>query len=121
MEDIFDLGKLDKNHDLFNNKRKKVIGKIKIETPKYFWIDEFVCLGSKMYAFRCGDDSKNELKGIYKSQSRSIKFKEYYNCLFGGKCQQECDNHLIRSLNFEMYLQRVKNLQYLNSMINGDI
>ena len=56
--------------------KKKVIGKFKIETPKKIWIDGFVCLRSKMYAFKCGDDSKNKLKGISQSQSRKIIFEE---------------------------------------------
>ena len=60
-----------------------------------------------MYAFKCGDD-KNELKGFSKSQSKNIKFEEYYNRLFAEKYQQECDNYIIRSINHEMYLQRVK-------------
>ena len=42
LEDIFDFTNLDKNHELFSNKKKKVIGKFKLETPKYVWIDEFV-------------------------------------------------------------------------------
>ena len=28
---------------------------------------------------------KNKIKGISKSQSKHIKFEEYYNCLFGGE------------------------------------
>ena len=52
LEDIFDFSNLDKNHELFSNKNKKVISKFKIETPKNIWIDEFVCLGSKLYAFK---------------------------------------------------------------------
>ena len=36
LEDIFDFSNLDKNHELFSNKIKKVIGKFKIETPKIF-------------------------------------------------------------------------------------
>ena len=108
LEDIFDFSNLDKNHELFSNKNKKVIGKFKIETPKNIWIDEFVCLRSKMYAFKCGDDSKNKLKGISKSQSKNIKFEEYYNCLFGRKYQKECDNYNIRSINHDMVLQKVK-------------
>ena len=59
LEDFFDFSKLKKNHELFSNKNKKVIGKYKIETPKNIWNDEFVCLRSKMYAFKCGDDSKS--------------------------------------------------------------
>ena len=61
-----------------------------------------------MYAFKCDDDSKNELKGISKGHWKNIKFEEFYNCLFRGKNQQECDNYIIRSINHEMYLQRVK-------------
>ena len=105
LEDIFDFSNLDKTHELFTNKNKKVIGKFKIETPKNIWIDEFVCLRSKMYAFKCGDDSKNKLKGISKSQSKNIKFEEYKKCLDGEDYQQECDNYIIRSINHEMVLQ----------------
>ena len=107
LEDIFDFSNLDKNHEIFSNK-KKVIGKFKIETPKNNWIDKFVCLRSEMYAFKCGDDSKNKLKGISKSQSKNIKFEEYKKCLHGEENQQECDNYIIRSINPEMILQKVK-------------
>ena len=34
LEDMFDFSNLDKNHELFSNKHKKVIGKFKIETRK---------------------------------------------------------------------------------------
>ena len=81
LEDIFDFINLDKNHDFFSNKNKKVTGKSKIETPKNNWIDEFIALRSKMCAFRCGDETedenKNKLKGISKSQSKNIIFQEY--------------------------------------------
>ena len=110
LEDIFDFSNLDENHELFSNKNKKVIGKFKIETPKNIWIDEFVCLRSKAYSFKCknNDENKNKIKGISKSQSKHIKFEEYYNCLFGGKYQRECNNYIIRSINHEMVLQEVK-------------
>ena len=45
-----------------------------------------------MYAFNCGDDGKNKLNGVSKSQSKHIEFEEYYNCLIGGEYQQACDN-----------------------------
>ena len=95
LEDIIDFSNLDENHELFSNKNKNVIGKFKIETPKNIWIDEFICLRSKCYAFKCGDDSKIKLKGFSKSQLKNIKFEEFYNCLFGRKYQQECDNYII--------------------------
>ena len=95
LEDKFDFSNLDKNLVLISNKNKKVIGKFKIETPKNIWIDEFVCLRSKMYAFKCGDDSDNKLKGISRSQPKNIKFEEYKKCLDGKEYQQQCDNYNI--------------------------
>ena len=108
LEDIFDFSNLDKSHELFSNKNKKVIGKFKIETPKNIWIDEFVCLRSKMYAFKCGNDSKIKLKSVSKSQSKNIKIEEYKKCLDGEEYQRECNNYIIRSINHEMFLQKVK-------------
>ena len=67
LADKFDFSNLDKDHELFSNKNKKLIGKFKIETPKNIWIDEFIALRSKVYAFKCEDESKNRLKGIFKS------------------------------------------------------
>ena len=58
LEDIFDFSNLDENHELFSNKNKKVDGKFKTDTPKNVILDEFVCLGSKMFSFKCGNDSK---------------------------------------------------------------
>ena len=68
-EDIFDFSNLDENRELFSNKNEKKIGELKNGTPKNFWIDEFVCLRSKAYWFRCNDnnENKNKIKGISKS------------------------------------------------------
>ena len=108
LEDIFDFSNLDQNHELFSNKNKKLIGFFKVETPENIWIDQFVCLRSKMYAFKCGNDSKNKLKGVSKSQSKNIKFEEFKKCLDGEDYQRESDNYIIRSINHEMVLQKVK-------------
>ena len=108
LEDIFDFSNLDKNHELFSNKNKKAFGKFKIETPKRIWIDKFICLRSKTYAFKCGGDSKNKLKGISKSQSKNFKFEEYKKCLDEKDYQQECDKYIIRSINHEKVLQKSK-------------
>ena len=91
LEDIFDFSNLDENHELFSNRNKKAIGNFKIETPKNICIDEFVCLRSKAYSFKCKDkdENKNKSKGISKSQSKLIKFEEYYNCLFDKEYQKE--------------------------------
>ena len=121
LADIFDFSNLDKNHELFRNKNKKVIGKFKIETPKTIRIDEFDCLRSKMYAFKCGDDCKIKLGGISKSQSKHIKFEEYKKSLDGEKYQRDCNNYFLRSFNHEKYLQQIKKQLYLISMINDVI
>ena len=60
LEDIFDFSNLDENHELFSNKNKKVIGKFKIETPKNVFIDEFVCLRSKAYSFKCKNNDEKK-------------------------------------------------------------
>ena len=57
-----------------------------------------------MYAFKCGNDSKNKLKG----QSKNINFEECKKCLDGEEYQQECDHYIIGSINQEMVLQKVK-------------
>ena len=113
--DIFDFSNIDENHELFIERNKKVIGKFKIETPKNIWIDEFVCLRSKAYSFKCKDitESKNKIKGISKSQSKHIKFRENYNCLFGGEYQKGCNNYILRSINHQMILQEVKKINII--------
>ena len=82
-EDIFDFSNLDETHELFSNKSNKVIGIFKKETPKTIWVEKFVCLRSKMYSFKSGDDSENKFWGIPKSQSKHIQFEEYKKCLDG--------------------------------------
>ena len=55
LENIFDFSKIDENHKLYSERNKKVLEKFKIETPKNIFIDEFIALRSKMYAFKCKD------------------------------------------------------------------
>ena len=99
---------MNENHETFSNNNKEVTGKFKIETPKIIWIDGFACLRNKMYAFKCGDDNRNKLKGVSKYQSKHIKIVEYKKCLDGMEYQRECNNYIVRSINHEMRLQEVK-------------
>ena len=48
------------------------------------------------------------MKGFSNSQSKHIPFEEYKICLDGEEYQRECDKNLLRSLNHEKYLQKVK-------------
>ena len=56
--------------------------------PKSNWMDEFICVRSKAYSFECKNENKNKLKRICKSEVKSIKFEEYYTCLFGREYQK---------------------------------
>ena len=110
LEDIFDFSNIDEDHELYSEKNKKVLGKFKIETPRniYIYIDEFIALRSKMYAFKCGDDSKNRLKGISKAQSKKIKFEQFEICLDAEELENECINYILKSSNHDMYMQGIK-------------
>ena len=112
LEDIFDFSNIDENHELYSEKNKKVLGKFKIETPKNIFIDEFIALRSKMYAFKCEDkiEDKNKLKGISKSQSKNIKFEEYKICLDGDELENEVINYILKSTNHDMYMQGIKKM-----------
>ena len=77
LEDSFDLSNLNENHELFSIKNEKVAKNYERETPKNIWIDEFNCLRSKMYAFKCGCDIENKLRGLSKSQSKNIIFEKF--------------------------------------------
>ena len=95
LEDLFDFSNLNGNHELFSNKNRKVIGKFEIETSNQIWIDDFVCLRSKMFSFKCGVDSRNKLKGVGKSYSKNFNCEEYKKSLDGDEYQQEFDNCVI--------------------------
>ena len=110
VEDKFDFSNLDENHKLFSKKNKKVLRKFKKETPKNVFLDEFICLRSKMYGFECGNESKNKIKGISESYSKIIKFEEYKKCLDGKIYQEESDNYILGSISHEMYLQKIQKI-----------
>ena len=59
------------------------MGKFKTEISKKFRIDDFGCLRSKIYFFKCGDDNESKLKCVSKFQPKHIKFEEYKKRLDG--------------------------------------
>ena len=83
LEDLFDFSNLDENHEVFSKKKEKVNGKFKIETHKNVCIDDFVCLKSKAYSFKYGDDSKKKLETYFKSRTKHNKIEEFKKCLDG--------------------------------------
>ena len=74
----FDFSNLNKDHKLFSNEFKKIPGYLKIETPKSIYIDKFVCLRSKCYAYTTQfDGNGNKLKGICKGYKKELSFDQY--------------------------------------------
>ena len=121
LEDIFGFSNLDENHEFFSIKNRKVIGKFKLETTKSISIDEFVCLRSKMYSFKCGEDSKNKLKSVSKSQSKHFKFNDYYNCFLVENIKKNVIIILMVKLIKKCIFKKQTNQHYLHSMINDVI
>ena len=100
-----------------------------------------------MYSFKCGDDSKKKLKGISKSQSKHIKFEEYYNVFFCWRILQFKFNKFEEFINLKSItmvcfcwrihkknviiifdqkiikciVKKLRNQHYLHSMINDVI
>ena len=109
LEDIFDFSSLDETHELFGNKKTKRIWNFKIETPKNIWIVEFVCLRSKAYSFKCNDNKENKnKKKVFLDLNQKILNLKNITIVFGGECQKDCDNYIIRSLNHGMYLEGIR-------------
>ena len=61
--------------------KTKKIGKFKIESPINFWVDEFVCLRSKMFAFKCGHERKNKKKELVNFIRKIIILRKIKNVL----------------------------------------
>ena len=95
---LFDFSHLGKEQRLFSNEFKKIPGFLKIETPKSLYINKFVCLRSKYYAFKpkLDGDSKT-FKGICKGFGKEISFEQYHNCLKSLTDKKECKQFRIRS------------------------
>ena len=64
---MFEFSNFDKEDKSFSNEFKKIPGYLKIETPISLYIDKFVCLRSKYYAYIAElDGNANKLKVICK-------------------------------------------------------
>ena len=66
--DNFDFSEIDKFHDLYDCKNKKVIDKFKLETSLIGELTEFIALRSKSYSVSYG------AKAIH-SKQKGIEFK----------------------------------------------
>ena len=96
--DILDNCDYPKDHPLYSEHNKKVLGKIKDETNG-LPIRDFVALKAKMHAFRVGNETEKRAKGITRAVVRdNISWVDYYNCLFDSRVQSNIVTN-IRSTN----------------------
>ena len=65
---------------------------------------------SKVYSIKCKDnaESKNKLKGISKPQSKHIKKEKFQKYFDSENYEKERDNSILKSINLEIYLQKLK-------------
>ena len=99
----FDFSDYPKNHALYSDKNKKVLGKMKDETcgrP----IREFVGLRAKMYSILCDDEKEmKRAKGVQKATlAAEISHNNYRQTLTLGATQRNL-MHSIRSKNHEIF------------------
>lgn len=83
-EELYDTSDYPKEHFLFSNTNKKVIGKFKDETAGVP-IVEFIGLRAKMYSMLTEDAKKDQKKGkgIKKSVlKKEVRHQDYKDCLF---------------------------------------
>ena len=108
---LFDFLTLPKDHFLYSDVNKLVIGVFKLETL-HIPIREFVGLRSKMYSFNFSVDEQkmidtNKLKGVKKSVvKKEITFDDYYRCLMSEKkehIQQHSKFNVIRLIKHNIY------------------
>ena len=90
-------------------KNKKVIGLMKDELGGGI-MSEFVTLRPKMYAYRVGSSESKKCKGIKKCVvKKTISFKDYKACLFGGEASYR-SQLMFRSLKHEVRMLEVNKL-----------
>ena len=110
-EDLYDFSDYPKNHMLYSDKNKKVLGKMKDENCGKI-MTEFVGLRSKLYAYKVEDNAEyKKAKGVKKSVVKRCKFQEYYDCLFKdiNIYKQQCT---IRSVNHQIYTTKQNKLAF---------
>ena len=102
-KDLYDTSDYPKEHPLYSNINKKVLGKMKDEcngTP----IVECVCLRPKMYSILKADEKNiKKAKGVKKSVVNKKIMHEHYKETLFGKEQKRHGMNIIRSEGHEIY------------------
>ena len=98
----YDLSEYNKNHFLFDETNRKVIGKFKDEMKGKI-IEEFVGLRSKVYSVKLKDKDKKVDKGVNKCVIENIlTHQDYYFCLMQQTVRYDT-MHNLRSRHHQIY------------------
>ena len=102
-QELYDTSNFPKDHFLFSNENKKVIGEFKDETGG-LPITEWVGLRAKMYSFLTENNQEKKTgKGIKKSVlKKEIKHQDFKDCLFKQREYQHSMTNF-RSEHHQMY------------------
>ncbi|XP_056008808.1 uncharacterized protein LOC130051232 [Ostrea edulis] len=105
--DLFDTSNYPREHFLFSDKNKKVVGKMKDETAGTV-VRGFAGLRPKMYSFVVNDGKEvKKAKGVSKTVvSKEIMYKQYVDCLSNGEYERH-NMRSIRSDNHNLYLKSI--------------
>ncbi|XP_061180057.1 uncharacterized protein LOC133188590 [Saccostrea echinata] len=110
--DLFDTSNYPRDHFLFSEKHKKVVGKMKDETASHPILG-FAGLRPKMYSFIVYDEKKTQVKkakGISKSVvNKELTYQNYVNCLLSSKLERHTMNS-IRSDNHNLFLKAINKI-----------
>jgi hypothetical protein len=101
--DTFDTSDYPKDHYLYSEKNKKVLGKFK-DVLNGVKLESFVALRSKCYAYVTEDDITNaKINGIKKYITNLLTFEQYTDVLFGDEKNHTITQNTIRSKNHHLF------------------
>jgi hypothetical protein len=107
-KDLYDTSNYPKDHFLYSNKHKKVIGKMKDETGG-LPIEEFVGLRAKLYCYKTKTEVEKKAKGIKKNVIKNdITIEEYKRALRNETIYKTMYN--IVSDNHQLYTKEINKI-----------
>lgn len=101
MKEWFDFSDYSKDHPLYDESNKKVIGKFKDELNGKI-MEEEVFLKPKQYAFSVDDEEKKKSKGVKKNVTKTLKLDDFKRCLFEGKVIRK-EQFMIQAKRHQIY------------------
>jgi hypothetical protein len=102
MKEWFDFSDYSKDHPLYDEGNKKVIGKFKDELNGNI-MTEIVALKPKQYVYKTEDgEEKKKSKGIKKNVIKTLKLDDYKRCLLENKVIRK-EQFLIQTKKHQIY------------------